>query len=75
MTDTLLHEPARRDALLSLEDHAVKSAGLARAMWLALREADLTDPRDAAALQSLACEIADHTSACVHLITNPPKSA
>ncbi|BDV36526.1 MULTISPECIES: hypothetical protein [Methylocystis] len=63
MTDTLLHDPARCGVLLSLEDHAVKAAGLARAMRLALREADLSDPRDAAALQSLACDAADYTSA------------
>jgi hypothetical protein len=65
----LLHWPGRKDHLLSLEEHLDQAASMARMLWLSLEaDVDLKDPRDAAALRSLASLVADHASAAEYLL-------
>ena len=63
----LLHWPARKERLLGLDEHLNHAATLARALWPALQDVQIEDPRDAAALQNLASRVADHTSAAEYV--------
>ena len=65
MNDTFLHNPARENYLLSLEEHIDCSANIARSIWLILKHCrlDLADNRNLEALSELANLTADHASA------------
>lgn len=65
MNDTFLHNPARENYLLSLEEHIDCCANVARSMWLILKHCnlDLGDNRNLDALTELANLTADHASA------------
>jgi hypothetical protein len=65
MNDTFLHNPARENYLLSLEEHIDCCARVARSIWLILKhcDLDLSDDRNMDALSELANITADHASA------------
>jgi hypothetical protein len=66
--EALLHHPARRGNLESIETHLHSAAGLCRALWellTTLDEASL-DPRTKLALEELASAAADHASAALY---------
>ena len=65
MNDTFLHNPARENYLLSLEEHIDCCAKVARSIWLILKhcDLDLSDNRNMDALSELANITADHASA------------
>jgi hypothetical protein len=65
MNDTFLHNPARENYLLSLEEHIDCCAKVARSIWLILKhcDLDLSDDRNMEALSELANITADHASA------------
>jgi hypothetical protein len=60
---TYLHDPSRCDRLRPLREHLDIAAGVSRALWAALREGPVGDPRDVAATITLAGLVADHVSA------------
>lgn len=61
----LLQYPARKDTLLSAEEHVHTAARLSRVLWNALSNPELEtwDERDREAMVELASILADHTSA------------
>ncbi len=65
----LLHLPGRVDHLEDLEEHLLKASRLARALWLALSNEDISsgDDRTRFALMELASEVADHASAAEYV--------
>jgi hypothetical protein len=67
-----LHLPGRIDHLEDLEEHLLKASRLARALWLALSNEDISsgDVRSRFALIELASEVADHASAAEYLFHN-----
>jgi hypothetical protein len=62
-----LQRPSRLKCLDGTEEHLTTAHNLARALWLLLSVEedgpDTSDPRDLAALQELACAVADHAGA------------
>jgi hypothetical protein len=64
-----LHLPARINHLEDVEEHLLKASRLARALWLALSNEDITsgDDRTRFALMELASEVADHASAAEYV--------
>jgi hypothetical protein len=64
-----LHSPGRVDHLEDMEEHLLKASRLARALWLALSNEDISsgDVRSRYALIELASEVADHASAAEYL--------
>jgi hypothetical protein len=65
----LLHSPGRVDHLEDLDEHLLKASRLARALWLALSNEDISsgDVRSRYALIELASEVADHASAAEYV--------
>ena len=65
----LLHLPGRIDHLEDLEEHLLKASRLARALWLALSNEDISsgDDRTRNSLMELASEVADHASAAEYV--------
>ena len=65
----LLHLPGRADHLEDLEEHLLKASRLARALWVALSNEDISsgDDRTRNALMELASEVADHASAAEYV--------
>ena len=65
----LLHLPGRVDHLEDLEEHLLKASRLARALWVALSNEDISsgDDRTRFALMELASEVADHASAAEYI--------
>ena len=64
-----LHLSGRIDHLEDLEQHLLKAASLARALWLAVANEELSsdDERTRRALMELASEVADHASAAEYV--------
>jgi hypothetical protein len=64
-----LHLQDRVDHLEDLEEHLLKASRLARALWLALSNEDISSGDDRArfALMELASEVADHASAAEYV--------
>jgi hypothetical protein len=64
-----LHLPGRVHHLEDLEEHLLKASRLARALWLALSNEEISsgDNRTRFALMELASEVADHASAAEYV--------